>query len=272
MIQIAKTSNIPVILTTKGAAATQTNRDLYDANPAEYDAGSRKFDIDSNIYGHESVKTQLIDEQAGKCCFCEADFTANGYGDVEHFRPKAGYSLTVSGRLNRPGYYWLAYDWQNLFFCCQICNQRYKKNYLPLEDETRRARNHTSDHQLETLAILHPVADEPANHLTFNQHVINDLTPKGKKSIKGFGLDRTNVNRMREKHLQNVRNNVVLAGFDLASVDETEKTVLSVQFNIPWIDLEQLILTANAFVAKAARADQPFALMVRCNFPNLPTI
>jgi uncharacterized protein (TIGR02646 family) len=270
MIRIAKTDSIPAILTTRGAAATQTNRDLYDANPAAYDAGIRKFDINADIYGHESVKTQLIDEQAGKCCFCEADFTANGYGDVEHFRPKAGYATTPSGRLNRPGYYWLAYDWQNLFFSCQICNQQYKRNYLPLDDEAQRARNHLFDHQVETLAILHPATDNPADHLTFNQHVISDITPKGKKSIKGFGLDRTKLNRVREQHLQNVRNNVVLAGFDLESAIQSDKDELSRLLNLPWVTLEALILTAKEFVAKAARADQPFALMVRCNFSGLP--
>lgn len=272
MIRITKTNSIPAILTTKGAAATQTNRDLYDANPADYDAGIRKFDIKSNIYGDESVKTQLIDEQAGKCCFCEADFTANGYGDVEHFRPKAGYQITPSGRLNRPGYYWLAYDWQNLFFSCQICNQQYKKNYLPLDDETRRARNHTLDHLAETLAILHPAADNPADHLTFNQHIISELTPKGKRSITGFGLARTNINRARERHLQNVSTNVALAGFDLSSATQNEKDELSRLLNLPWATLEALILTAKQFVAKAARANQPFALMVRCNFPGLTQV
>jgi uncharacterized protein (TIGR02646 family) len=269
MIRIAKTTNVPVVLATRGAAATLANQVLYDANPAAYNAGTRTFEIAPDIYGHALVKAQLIAEQGGKCCFCEANSTANSYGDVEHFRPKGAYSTTASGRLKRPGYYWLAYDWENLFFACQICNGKYKKNYFPLDNETQRARNHTFDHRTEQVAILHPVTDEPADHLTFNQHIIVDKTPKGQRSIKGFGLDREQLNRDRERHLQNVRNNVALAGFDLDTATQAKKDGLSSDFKLPWSILEQLILTAKQEVAKAARADQPFALMVRCNFPDL---
>lgn len=105
MIRIDKSTDIPALLTDKGIAEKTENCRLYSANPAGYDDGTATFTVKSTIYGDASVKQQLIDEQYGKCCFCEADFTANGYGDVEHFWPEAGFTETPDSTLIRPGYY-----------------------------------------------------------------------------------------------------------------------------------------------------------------------
>jgi uncharacterized protein (TIGR02646 family) len=120
MIQVAKSDIIPAVLIDKGVPEKTENCRLYDASSNDYNNGASTFTILSSIYGHESVKQKLIDDQHGKCCFCEADFTANGYGDVEHFRPKAGFTKTRTGKLIRPGYYWLAYEWTNLIFSFHV--------------------------------------------------------------------------------------------------------------------------------------------------------
>ncbi len=124
MIKILKRAhtNIPEILTTKGVEAT---KDLLKRfNNGEVDFGSKDFN--SKIYGHRKVKEALIHSQAGKCCFCESMFRHIGHGDVEHFRPKAGW-VQADEPLNKPGYFWLAYDFDNLLLSCEICNQIHKK-------------------------------------------------------------------------------------------------------------------------------------------------
>lgn len=272
MIRVQKSAAVPAILIKKGVPATNENCRLYFANPSDYDSGKAKFTILKPIYGAESVKKQLIDEQHGKCCFCEADFTANGYGDVEHFRPKAGFTKIKTGKLNRPGYYWLAYDWNNLFFSCQICNQRYKKNYFPLDDETKRAKNHTFDYGQEDPLLLNPAVDNPEDHITFNRHVPVHKTERGEVSISGYGIDgkdRPKLKRDRETYLQNVRNNVSLASVDLGTITSEEQEQTSKFFHLPWEDLQDLIVKAKAFVAIAADDTQPFSAMVRANFPGL---
>ncbi|QKZ11110.1 hypothetical protein [Spirosoma sp. KUDC1026] len=269
MIRVEKSTNVPAVLTDDGIPATDENKRLYEANPALYDNGTAKFDIQSTIYGDATVKAQLIDEQHGKCCFCEADFTANGYGDVEHFRPKAGYTEKRTSKLMRPGYYWLAYDWGNLFFSCQICNQRFKKNYFPLEDETLRARNHTADYQNEAPILLHPSVDEPEEHITFNRHVPTAKTNRGNVSITGFGIDRPELNRLREAHLQNVRNNIFLASFDLDQMTQADRDKFIQQSGQDWNTIEMLIVTAKLFVAQATTTAKVFTAMVRANFPEL---
>ena len=269
MIRVAKSTDVPAKLTNEGILATAGNCRLYEANADDYNNGTTKFEIDSDIYGHPFVKQQLIAEQHGKCCFCEADFTANGYGDVEHFRPKAGFTKIRTGKLIRPGYYWLAYDWTNLFFSCQICNQRFKKNYFPIRDEAHRAKNHEDDSKQETHLLMHPSEDNPEDHITFNRHVPVGKDNRGKLSIAGFGIDRSELNRVREAYLQNVRNNIAFAKVNLSELTTTDKEEYSRIMNEPWPVLEDIIMKAKAFVILAARDTQPFSAMVRANFPDL---
>ena len=120
--------------------ATKKLKDEYNADPAAFDAGSKKFEFDSGLYGHKSIKTKLKSLQSKKCCFCEAKVPHIAHGDIEHFRPKGGYKQKDDDDLGRPGYFWLAYDWKNLYFSCQLCNQRHKKNLFPLKDPNKRAK------------------------------------------------------------------------------------------------------------------------------------
>jgi uncharacterized protein (TIGR02646 family) len=275
MIRINKSEDIPSVLLQEGQVLTNKLRALYVTDPVSYDNGVEKFRILRKWYTHKSVKDKLVLDQHEKYCFCEADFTANGYGDVEHYRPKKGFSLTRSGELYKPGYYWLAYDWSNLFFSCEICNRRHKKNYFPLADETTRARNHNQDYTVEQPILLHPSLDSPENYIRFEQHIAKGtdmIDGRGQTSIIGYGLNREKLNRKREEYLANVTNNIFLAKFDPTTMSPGLKSDLSQHLNTPWQELESVILTAKQFVAKAARADQPFALMVRCNFPDLPQI
>jgi uncharacterized protein (TIGR02646 family) len=271
MIRIQKSAAIPKVLVDKGIPATDENCRLYLTNPAGYDTGKPKFNILSTIYGDASVKQQLTAEQHGKCCFCEADFSANAYGDVEHFRPKAGFTKTRGGTLIRPGYYWLAYEWSNLFFSCQICNQRFKKNHFPLEDETKRSKNHTFEYHEESPLLLHPSIDNPEDYITFNRHVPKPVakSERGVLSISSYGIDRPALNRIREAYLQNVENNMALAGVNLTTITDVESQQLAEIMNQPWLVLRELILKAKEFIAVATTDYQPFAAMVRANFPNL---
>jgi hypothetical protein len=73
----------------------------------------------------KKAKKQLKAESSGKCAYCEAPTAVVAHGDVEHFRPKSVY-------------WWLAYCYENYLFSCQICNQSFKKDDFPLEDDARR--------------------------------------------------------------------------------------------------------------------------------------
>lgn len=203
MIRVGKPMQAPAILRKRGRDTTIEHQNDYDEAPGSYDSGDKTFEFESSIYGAKSVKNALIKAQFSKCAFCESKFTHIAYGDVEHFRPKGGYKQNDSDQLQKPGYYWLAYEWPNFYAACQICNQRYKKNLFPLSDPTRRAENHHDDIATEDPLLIDPGQDDPADFIGFRgqyPYAINGNL-RGKETIRVLGLDREELATGREDRL-----------------------------------------------------------------------
>jgi hypothetical protein len=75
--------------------------------------------FDANIYADRNEIRPVLEKLFfGKCWYCEWKPTRNDW-DVEHFRPKA----RVYEDPHHQGYYWLCYEWTNLYMSCQYCNQ-----------------------------------------------------------------------------------------------------------------------------------------------------
>jgi uncharacterized protein (TIGR02646 family) len=243
MIAIKKGS-APKILQEKGKTLTEKLR-------ADFENGVEKFNFDSAVYGSKEVKSKLLSKavQSDKCCFCESNITATGYGDVEHFRPKGGWIQKDNDKLSDIGYYWLAYDWDNLFCSCQICNQKFKKNYFPLENPTERATNHQADLELEKPLLIHPANDDPSQHLHFVKELVKHKTAKGRETIERTGIDRDELDeRRREKYL------FIKGLLDLLSVLNAGR--------IQEPKVQEVILTLQELVTPR----QPYFAMVRDNF------
>ncbi len=272
MIRIIKSTPPPVQLTTAGTAHRTQLEAEYDTNPAAYqNGGTGKLAVRSDIYGHASVKAQLMQDQYEKCCYCEARFTANGYGDVEHFRPKAGYQQRTTDKLQKPGYYWLAYDWNNLFFSCQICNQKHKKNHFPLvNDPAGRAHNHHDDVTQEQPLLPDLAREDPAQSLTFRAEVAFGTDARGKKAITIYGLNRLKIVDARREHLEKVKLNRFLAALDLSIMLPPELATTLQTLQMTKAEAQHLIDTARQFLAQAAGNAAPYAGMVRAAFPALP--
>ncbi len=202
MIRIHKPTKPPKRLIEKGKPKTRGMKSAYTRNHMAYNIGERTFQFESSIYGHKSVKGALDTAQHGKCCFCESKVKPTAHGDVEHFRPKGGYRQTADQQLERPGYYWLAYDWPNLYFSCQICNQSYKKNLFPLLDPTTRARNHHHDEAEEDAIFIDPGLEDPETHITFRAEFAFGKTNRGKETIEFLGLNRPVLVGARREALQ----------------------------------------------------------------------
>ncbi len=276
MIKINKSNDIPDILRNEGIKAKNRLCDEYSSSPSAYisrpnfsNRKLKKLDIDSKIYGNSAVKKQLIEDQHGKCCFCEAKFTANSHGDVEHFRPK--YAYKKEAKLIYPAYYWLAYDWNNLMFSCEKCNRSFKKNEFPLLDETTRVNNHIEAANLpnEKHVLINPITENPECFITFNQHLpiaINN-NERGNISIKIYGLDRDELNHDRREYL-----NIMKVCEPFLDIDETDNEQIKeavLLFGISENDVIELIKTAKKCFKNAAKKESKFAAMIRSNFPNL---
>ena len=199
MIRIKKPKKPPKILSEKGRAEINALCEAYTRNRADYESGKRRFVFDSKIYASPPVKNALIKAQHGKCFLCESKITHISYGDVEHFRPKGGHRQTGEEEIKTPGYYWLAYDWANLFLACQLCNQRFKKNLFPLENPGERALSHTEDLTREKSLFINPETEDPEELISFRGEIPYALggNARGAMTIEAAGIDRVELNEMR---------------------------------------------------------------------------
>lgn len=279
MIRINKTLAIPTILSGDGVTQTNILNDAYAANPQLYTSavGVRNrsltpMEFDSRIYGDSTVKDLLKSDQHQKCCFCESMFTKTSFGDVEHFRPKTAYKKVGTKAYVYPGYYWLAYDWTNLLFSCEICNRTFKKNEFPLGNELTRKlfHNHINTLVDEDRLLIDPTIENPADFMTFKQEVPVPVSgsTKGDKTIEVLKLDRLNESRL--KHIEAIKILKILSRIDINNEEQLDQAVSVLKTTR--VELIDAITNANEVLNSAAKDSAMFAYCVRCNFPELPTI
>lgn len=195
MIRILKPA-APTVLATHGAEATAADR-------AAYDRGQRSFRFRRRVYAHPTVRAALRAAQHDKCAFCESKFGHVDFGDVEHFRPKGGFRQREGGRLVRPGYFWLAYDWANLLASCTLCNQQFKRNHFPVRVQRDRPRSHHDDPTRERPLLIDPGVDRPERFLTFvgGSAVPVRRSRRGEAAIRLLGLNRQElIDRRVDRH------------------------------------------------------------------------
>lgn len=209
MIYINKVGEpVPNVLSTNGVTETQALCANYDADNTYFNNRSSKDLFKSSIYAHDDVKDVLVRIQNHKCCFCESRVTHISDGDVEHFRPKAEWLReNVDGTKNKvkPGYYFLAYDWNNLMLSCLMCNQRIKGNNFPLLNEAHRAIvTHHYDITRELSVFINPTMEDPETHITFYENSPIGISLRGKKTIEYLNLDRFSLNEARKEKFKDL--------------------------------------------------------------------
>ncbi len=208
MIRVVKPVAPPTVLASRGVTQRQHHCDEYAAAADDFRSGARTFTFADAIYAAEEVKDALRTVQHSKCAFCESFFTHTGYGDIEHFRPKGAYKQRETDALKYPGYYWLAYEWSNLFYSCQLCNQRFKRNLFPLKDGRSRARSHNHNLANEVPLLLDPTTPNLSDYINFRDEyafAVNGCR-EGGETIDVLGLNREELAEYRRKRLQDLRN------------------------------------------------------------------
>jgi uncharacterized protein (TIGR02646 family) len=179
-------------------------------------------------YRDNTVKRSLSDLFDGKCAYCEILYAANQPMDVEHYRPK-GEVLLADGTVQRPAYWWLAASWENLLPSCIDCNrERGHEEFLvdnsrrnvksgkeikfPIPDERLRVKKPTASTpaalRAESPLLIDPCEAnfDPSLHFAFTPDgVVIGRTPRGIASISVYGLNRTELVRMRQYFLRFVQ-------------------------------------------------------------------
>lgn len=172
--------------------------------------------VQESLYREPSVKTPLEELFHRKCAYCETPLSEVGW-QVEHFRPKGG----VAERPDHPGYYWLAYEWSNLYPSCAACNQRLedkplwdepvpgqtagKATQFPLEAEVNRAMSPKDDRAAERPLLLDPCKDDPETCLRYDPEGEIDPEPgdlRAETSVQVFHLTRRRLRDRRKQHIE----------------------------------------------------------------------
>ena len=160
----------------------------------------------------QDFKADFSKQQHGKCGYCEINVMVGHFGDVEHFAPKnevAEFNLgdnegsevehlaILKGRSPSlkvaPGYWWLAYDWDNYLLSCGICNQTWKNSLFPVKHPPPRA-GAPLETDIESILLLNPYGlKDPARHLRFD--INGFVSPRnssvyGRETIRTCGLNR----------------------------------------------------------------------------------
>ena len=166
-----------------------------------------------NLWG--AYKSIFIEAQfKGKCAYCEDRIVAAYPGDVEHYRPKAevahysrrGNRNDYEGSPNRgrkiidhkPGYWWLAFDWNNWLLACKKCNSSWKANQFPVQKMVLKLQPGVE--QSEDPLLINPFLKDPQGHFKYwETGKIEAATNEGQASINVCGLDRSSLISERER-------------------------------------------------------------------------
>ena len=193
MIKLRKRPPIPKTL--KSATVKQKEKELAD----KVATGSRVVSEDFDHYWlKDDVRRTLWTHHKKKCCYCERKRELTHESDVEHYRPKAG----VTKEPDHPGYWWLAYRWNNYLYACKPCNEAHKKNHFPILG--MRAKSKKDSLSKEKPIIINPIDENPEKFIGFDWFDIankdekiylskatgKDIAGRGKKTIELMQLNR----------------------------------------------------------------------------------
>jgi uncharacterized protein (TIGR02646 family) len=201
MIQLRAKPRAPARLRSKEVRNTKTQiRAKVTARKALTDGDFPSYWL------RDDIRLTLWEHHRRKCCYCERKREPKREPDIEHFRPKG----RVDGEVGtNTGYWWLAYEWSNLFFSCKACNEDFKKDRFPLLRGAR-ARNPRARLANENPVLVDPVSENPQAFIGFDwefgkvplaKPIGKDGQGRGAETIRLLGLDREFLNEERGRLL-----------------------------------------------------------------------
>lgn len=200
----------PVVPTGHPARAARGTKELWN----EWNSTGITPKAKSSIYAHPDVKKSLREQaQHNKCAYCET-LNPTSHDVVEHFRPKNGWRQKRGDSLSKPAYFWLGYDWENLLFACDRCNDAaHKENLFPLSNPAQRADVANPDVGNERPLLINPYVVDPELHIEWNRDIPRPRkrSRKGSKSIEVFALDHDDLlGDERRKYFEQIEQIIVL--------------------------------------------------------------
>jgi len=213
----------------------------------------------SDIWGE--LKQWLLENYFHKrCAYCQVSLERHD-SDAEHFRPKGrvrvqnkdGLLAQVKVKIKvgrktdtHPGYFWLAYTWQNLVPCCSECNggksdqfpvnashcaepQKDRAKDADVEMTPYRSVRHKGHYYLlpeeldkrENAMLLNPMFDNPRSCIRFQpKGFVKALDARGSETVKVCRLDTDGLRGRRQNQQENLNRKFCMASGDATSPEE----------------------------------------------------
>lgn len=163
-----------------------------------------RFSFDDKLLRDSRLEEALRTLFYGKCAFCESPIEAYGSISIGHFRPKVR-TVDVDGALFPDHYWWLAYDWSNLYIICPMCS-KLKGSRFPIRGPRCPLEAGGEELRAEEPLLLDPCQDDPADHLVFGEDgTVASDTERGRVTIEVFGLNREDLVAARAAQVQWLR-------------------------------------------------------------------
>ncbi|WP_420573278.1 AAA family ATPase [Kordia sp.] len=172
----------------------------------------------SIAYFPDEVITVLMNLFDYKCAYCESHLLGlkSGYESyLNHFRPSNNSQGFDSKEIDADHYWWLTYEWENLYACCHACS-RYKSNVFPVQRKRAAIKTrHDVISKKEQAFLIDPCEEDPNNFFQFDletyeiktrveensfllsskvlgEHILN-LKQKAEATIQILGLNRKDL-------------------------------------------------------------------------------
>jgi len=162
----------------------------------------RKLRFDRLVLRADDLREALMELFKGTCGFCESRLSNNERQNVEPFRPLFR-AAQLNGKVDPDHYWWLAYNWPNLYAICSAC-QSNKGRRFPVKG--RRAEYDARDPWAiprEHRLLLDPCEDDPEKELQFLEDgTVRSDTERGRVTIEVFGLNRMSLVKLRREHCE----------------------------------------------------------------------
>lgn len=172
--------------------------------------GQKKFTFDETPYRGQDLKIALLELFQGRCAYCETELSDVLPTEIVRHRPRT--FATNNGVINEDHYWWLAYEWENIYHVCVQCN-RSKGRKFPIEG-SRAAIGMPYQTVIdgERPMLIDPCHDDPNIHLAFDDSgFVAGLTPQGQATVDILALNRADLVSSRAQTLANHRSALRLA-------------------------------------------------------------
>jgi uncharacterized protein (TIGR02646 family) len=157
-----------------------------------------RIPLKTELLQNKDLQESLLSVFGEVCAFCETRVMFGERSLPGHFRPRERASQ-LSGRVSPLHYWWLSYEWENLYTICFTCRKSQGSRF-PVKGARAEYESATRTVESEQALLLDPCRDDPDQELRFSADgTVSALGERGHATIETFGLNRASLVNARLK-------------------------------------------------------------------------